>query len=90
MHGAVWAPRLDQVDQEPGSLAMKCLDPTTMTAAERVAEIAGILAAGCQRLFARTSKSIPTSSSTTRNRAEQLDVVGQAEAPCPSTMECPA
>ena len=65
---------------------MKCIDPTTMSPAERVAELAEILAAGIQRYFSRESKA-PLQP---RNPEEQLDVVADGEAPCPTnSMEAP-
>jgi hypothetical protein len=65
---------------------MKCIDPSTMSAGDRIAELAEILAAGVQRFLARENKASPPP----RNQQEALDVVGAVEAPCPSPMECPA
>ena len=57
-----------------------------MTAAERLRELAEILAAGVQRFLARGIK--PTSQRGIRE--EQLDAVGAVEAPCGATTELPA
>ncbi len=62
---------------------MKCVDPTTMSAAERLAELADILAAGVQRFLARECKPSPQP----RNREEQLDAAAAVEAPCGRAME---
>jgi hypothetical protein len=65
---------------------MKVLDPTTMSAAERLAELGELLAAGVQRYLARERKAIPSSA----NCEERLDVLGGSEAPCRATTELPA
>lgn len=60
---------------------MRCVDPSAMTPAERLAELGELLAAGVQRFLARESKE----RGKPRNRQEQLDVVGDVEAPCGSS-----
>ena len=57
---------------------MNAADPSTMAPAERLAEIAQILAAGFQRLRARNVKA----GAKPRNRRNGLDVRAAAEAPC--------
>jgi hypothetical protein len=64
---------------------MKCIDPSAMTPAERLAELGELLAAGVQRFLARESKE----REKPRNQQEQLDVVGGVEAPCRATARCP-
>ena len=65
---------------------MRTTDPNSMTAAARVRELGDVLAAGVQRLLARGIKQ----PSKPRNCAEQLDVLGQVEAPCGPCTEIPA
>jgi hypothetical protein len=62
---------------------MKCSDPTTMSHAERLAELGELLAAGIQRFLARECKA-------TANPRDPLDVVAAVEAPCGATPELPA
>lgn len=63
---------------------MKCIAPSRMSPADRMAELGDLLAAGVQRLLARQCK---------RNRPgrisqDQLDVTGANEASCgPFRME---
>jgi hypothetical protein len=56
-----------------------------MTAAARIRELGDVLAAGIQRLLARGIKP----SAKPRNCGEQLDVLGQVEAPCGPCNEIP-
>lgn len=64
---------------------MRSSDPATMTAAERLAEIAEILASGYQRLVAAESKR----HQETQNRQNLLAAVGAAEAPSCSMVQNP-
>jgi len=59
---------------------VKGVDPATMAPAERLAELAELLAAGAQRYFAQERK-VPT---TTRNSQVRLAVPTAVEAPCGS------
>jgi hypothetical protein len=51
-----------------------------MTSAERLAEVAELLAVGIQRLLARECKALEQP----RNHQEQVDDAGRVEAPCPT------
>ena len=62
---------------------MRTTDPATMSAAERVAELAELLATGVQRFLARKCKA----TAQPRNREEQLDAVADVEAPCGPAVE---
>ena len=63
---------------------MKCTDPSSMSAAERLAELGELLAAGIQRFLACERKAIPCA----ENSQDQLDVLPDSEAPCgPNSME---
>ena len=64
---------------------MKGTDPAAMTAAERLAEIAEILAAGYQRFLARECKA----DAQPRNSKVRLAAVGAAEAPCRARVHSP-
>ncbi len=64
---------------------MKHLDPERMSRDDILAEVGEILAAGIQRFLTRECKS-PAAS---KNCAEQLDVLGEVEAPCRATTEFP-
>ena len=59
---------------------MKSLDPQATSPSERLAELGELLAAGIQRLLARESKGIRSATVV----EEQVDVLGQVEAPCPA------
>ena len=59
---------------------MKTIDPGRMAPAERLAELAELLAAGFQRLQAHDIKSIPGSEKS----QDDLDVLAASEAPCPA------
>jgi len=62
---------------------VRCVDPSSMSAADRLAELGEILAAAVQRFFARECKPVEQP----RNREEQVDDHGRVEAPCGSPME---
>ena len=63
---------------------MRCVDPSSMSAADRLAELGKILAVAVQRLFAHQCKPVEQP----RNREEELDEVGHVEAQCgPNPME---
>lgn len=62
---------------------MKCIDPETMTPADRLAELGEILAAGIQRFLAAESKAVLHP----ENRDEQVDALGAVEAPCRAPTE---
>jgi hypothetical protein len=64
---------------------VKVTDPASMTAAERLAEIAEILATGYQRLVATECKA----AAKPRNSKVRLAAVGAAEAPCDSRVHSP-
>ncbi len=64
---------------------MKCLDPSRMSAADRMAELADLLAAGAMRFLARQCKP----NNGRKIAQDQLDVVAKIEA-CGSPMESPA
>ncbi|MBZ0150649.1 MAG: hypothetical protein K8J09_03885 [Planctomycetes bacterium] len=64
---------------------MKCIDPETMTPADRLAELGELLVAGVQRQCAEHIKPVPQP----QNRGEQLDVVAEVEAQCGATTELP-
>lgn len=64
---------------------MRATAPDAMTAAERLAEIAEILAAGYQRHLAAECKAAPKP----RNPQVRLAAVGAAEAPCGSRVPSP-
>ncbi len=64
---------------------MKATDPAAMTAAERLAEIADILAAGYQRFLARECKA----AGQPRNSQVRLAAAGAAEAPCRARVHSP-
>ena len=68
---------------------MKHADPARMSAAERVAELAEILATGLHRFRAAEVKAPPAASGTTnpQNAQDPLDVLGNVEAPCGSPTE---
>jgi len=59
---------------------MKCVDPATMSTSERIGELGELLASGVQRYFARECKP-PVA---LQNSRDQLDVVANDEAPCPT------
>ena len=64
---------------------MRMLDPATMTSAERVVEIADLLARGVQRFLAADIKAAAAS----RNSQLGLDDVADAEASCGSRVPGP-
>lgn len=59
---------------------MKCVDPVAMSREGRLAELGELLAAGIQRMLAAESKGIRAGTVV----EDQLDVLGQVEAPCGS------
>ena len=65
---------------------MKCLDPSRMSPADRLAELGDLLATGVQRLLARQCKP----NRTAKISQDQLDVIAKIEASCGSPMEVPA
>jgi hypothetical protein len=68
---------------------MKALDPARMLAAERLAELGELLAAGAQRLLARQIKpAVPQHEPA--DGQEQLDAVAAVEAQCRASIEVPA
>lgn len=64
---------------------MRALDPSRISAAERLAEIAELLALGVQRLLASECKS----SAAPKNSQVRLAEVGPVEAPCASRVQSP-
>lgn len=68
---------------------MKTLDPARMSAADRVAELGELLAAGIQRLLAREGKPLPAANQP-QNQRDRLDVLGKVEAQCAAPAEVPA
>jgi hypothetical protein len=64
---------------------VKATAPDAMTATERLAEIAEILATGFQRLIAAECKAAVQP----RNSKVRLAAVGAAEAPCGSRVHSP-
>ena len=64
---------------------MKVTAPSAMTAAERLAEIAEILATGYQRFVAAECKA----AGQPRNSKVRLAAVGAAEAPCRARVHSP-
>jgi hypothetical protein len=66
-------------------------DPAALTAAERLAEIAELLARGFQRYLAHELKarSAQTATREPQNLRNHLDVLGAAEAPCRSRARSP-
>lgn len=62
---------------------MKHADPAHMSAAERLAEVGELLAAGAQRVLAQGCKRADSSG----KGQEQLDVLGDVEAPCGRSAE---
>jgi len=64
---------------------VKSTAPDAMTAAERLAEIAEILAAGYQRLITAECKA----TEQPRNSQVRLAAVGAAEAPCRARAHSP-
>ena len=65
---------------------MKCLDPSRMSAADRLAELGDLLAIGAMRFLARQCKP----NRPAKISQDQLDVVAKIEASCGSPMEVPA
>ena len=59
---------------------MKCLDPTALSPAERLAELGELLAAAVQRFLATQRKGIRVAGDV----EEQLDDRARVEAPCGS------
>ena len=64
---------------------MKCLDPSRMSPADRLAELGDLLAAGAMRFLARGCKP----NRNAKISQDRLDVVAKIEA-CGSPMEVPA
>lgn len=64
---------------------MKAIAPSRMTAAERLAELGEILAAGLQRMFASQSKRIESS----LTERDQLAAPPESMAPCGHPTEVP-
>lgn len=65
---------------------MKFLDPSRMSAADRLAELGDLLATGAMRFLARQCKA----NRPAKISRERLDVVADSEAPCGSPIEVPA
>jgi hypothetical protein len=64
---------------------MRAIEPASMTEAERLAEIADLLARGAQRYFAAQIKA----GATAKKSSDDLDVLPAAEPPCRSRVYCP-
>jgi hypothetical protein len=63
---------------------MKCIDPSRMSAADRLAELGDLLAIGAMRFLARQCKP----NRTAKNSRERVDLVADSEASCgPLRME---
>lgn len=65
---------------------MRGIDPSRMSAADRLAELGDLLATGAMRFLGRQCK--PNRRS--KISQDQLDVVADSEASCGSRMESPA
>ena len=59
---------------------MKCVDPSSMSHDERLAELGELLAAAVRRFLARECKVLA-------NQRDPLDVVADVEAPCGRAVE---
>ena len=65
---------------------MKCLDPSRMSPADRMAELGDLLATGAMRFLARQCKP----NRPAKISRERLDVIAKIEASCGSPTEVPA